>query len=60
MKFEWDRNKAEINIKTHRISFEEASEVFFDEFALDIYDEAHSEYTEDRFLILGLTSKGVL
>ncbi len=58
--FEWDINKAEINIKTHGVSFEEASDVFFDDFSFDVYDDAHSEYEEDRFLILGLTIKGVL
>ncbi len=30
--FEWDKNKAEINIRKHGVTFEEAAEVFFDPF----------------------------
>ncbi|MCP4669021.1 MAG: BrnT family toxin, partial [Deltaproteobacteria bacterium] len=30
--FIWDRKKAEENLKKHGVSFEEASEVFFDPF----------------------------
>lgn len=60
MKFEWDINKAKLNIKNHGVSFGEAEEVFFDEYALDVYDDTHSDFTEQRFLVLGLTTKGVL
>jgi uncharacterized DUF497 family protein len=60
MKFEWDINKAALNIKNHGVSFEEAQEVFFDDFALDVYDDSHSNFTEHRFQILGLAVKGVL
>ncbi len=60
MNFEWDINKNVLNIKTHGISFSEAEDVFFDEFGLDVYDESHSEITEQRFRVLGLTIKGVL
>lgn len=60
MKFEWDINKAELNIKNHGVSFDEAEEVFFDDFALDVYDDAHSDFDEQRFQVLGLTVKDVL
>ncbi len=30
--FEWDENKAQSNIQKHGVSFEEATEVFFDPF----------------------------
>jgi uncharacterized DUF497 family protein len=30
--FEWDENKAEINLEKHGITFEEAAETFFDPF----------------------------
>ena len=40
------------NQKKHRVSFEEAQTVFFDEHAIEYYDPDHSE-SEDRFLILG-------
>ena len=59
IKFEWDENKNSINKKKHHISFEEAKTVFFDENALVIDDPDHSE-EEDRFIILGLSSKANL
>lgn len=55
MDFVWDSAKAEINVRKHGISFEEASTVFFDENALEIFDPDHSE-NEGRFLLLGLSS----
>ncbi len=54
--FEWDNNKAEINLKKHGISFEEARSVFYDELALEFYDDEHSEW-EERFLMLGVSNK---
>lgn len=54
IRFEWDENKNKINIKKHKVSFEEAKTVFYDENALVISDPDHSE-TEDRFIILGLS-----
>ena len=60
MIFEWDINKNALNIKTHGVSFDEAKEVFSDEFGLDVYDDLHSDSAEHRFLILGLTVKGLL
>jgi uncharacterized DUF497 family protein len=52
MKFEWDRKKENINIKKHGVSFEQASYVFADPFALNRYDEEHSE-DEERWILLG-------
>lgn len=51
--FEWDRAKAESNIKKHGVTFEEAKSVFYDEFALQFYDDTNSLLEEDRFLMLG-------
>ncbi len=59
IKFEWDKNKNLINIKKHKISFEEAKTVFYDEEALVIDDPEHSE-SEERFIILGLSQKANL
>ena len=55
MKFVWDENKAEINLRKHGVSFPEASTVFDDYDALQIYDPDHSD-EEDRFIILGMSS----
>ena len=52
--FEWDENKNTINKRKHKISFEEAKSVFYDENALVLDDPDHS-LTEDRFIILGLS-----
>jgi len=51
--FSWDDRKNIANQKKHRISFEEAQSVLFDEHAIEYYDPDHSE-SEDRFLMLGL------
>ena len=59
IRFEWDRNKNEINKKKHKISFEEASTVFYDDAALVIDDPEHSE-ADDRFIILGLSRRANL
>ena len=56
MRYEWDDDKNEINEKKHGISFSEATTVFDDAEALFINDPDHS-VDEDRFLILGLSSK---
>ena len=53
--FEWNARKAFLNKKKHRISFDEAKTVFFDENALVIHDPEHSN-DEERFIILGLSA----
>ena len=53
--FEWDPEKAEINLKKHNVSFEEAKTVFYDPNAKLIADPDHSE-DEDRFIILGISN----
>ena len=52
MKFEWDKNKENSNIKKHGITFEQASYVFADEYALNKYDDEHSN-EKDRWILLG-------
>ena len=55
IKFEWDSPKATTNLRKHGVSFEEAQSVFYDEFAVQFFDEEHSS-DEDRFLLLGMSS----
>ena len=38
MEFEWDYKKAEINVKKHEISFQEAATVFGDSLAITFED----------------------
>ncbi len=52
--FSWDDRKNLANKRNHRVSFEEAQSIFFDEHAIEYYDPGHSE-SEDRFLMLGLS-----
>jgi len=54
--FEWDPAKARSNLRKHAVSFEEARSVFFDEHAIEFYDDEHADW-EDRFLLLGLSSQ---
>lgn len=60
MNFEWDINKAELNIKNHGIDFNEASEALRDEFGLDDFDDSHSDVFEYRYTRIGLSRNGVL
>ena len=55
-KFEWDKEKYELNKKKHDVSFELAAEVFLDDYKIDDIDELHSDY-EDRFKIIGMVEK---
>ncbi|MDZ4261775.1 MAG: BrnT family toxin [Pseudomonadota bacterium] len=54
IEFEWNPGKAAANQKKHGVSFEEAKSVFYDEFAIQFYDDDNSP-VEDRFLMLGLS-----
>ena len=56
-KFTWDKIKAKSNHRKHGVSFEEATSVFYDDFALEFFDESHSQLEEDRYLMLGLSVK---
>ena len=59
LRFAWDPEKNEINKRKHRISFEEALTVFYDDEAMVIDDPEHS-MEEERFIILGLSKKANL
>lgn len=59
VKFEWDTAKATSNKKKHGVSFEEAQSVFYDEFAVQFFDEDNSG-SEDRFLMLGFSEEARL
>jgi hypothetical protein len=48
--FAWDDRKAIQNLKKHRVSFDEATSVFYDENGIEYFDPGHS-IQEDRFLM---------
>lgn len=60
MKFEWDERKALENIKKHGINFDEAILIFFDELAIEEFDEAHSNFAEKRYTLIGLADNSLL
>jgi uncharacterized protein len=59
LQFEWSESKAEINLKKHNVSFEEAKSVFYDDFARIFYDSVHSD-NEEREMIIGYSNKNRL
>lgn len=50
LNFEWDDQKNQINIKKHHISFENATNIFFDKERIEFYDD---RFDEDRFYTIG-------
>ena len=54
--FEWSQEKRRANLEKHGVSFEEAGSVFYDEHAIQFFDELHSE-AEDRFFMLGVSNQ---
>ena len=54
MEFEWDQEKAELNVKKHGVSFHEAATVFGDPLAITFQDPDHS-IGEYRYITFGLS-----
>ena len=52
MKFEWDPDKASVNLHKHGVSFEDASLVFLDPDRIETYD-GREAYGEDRWKTVG-------
>jgi len=59
MRFEWDRDKAEVNLRKHKVSFDEAATIFFDPLSVTIPDPDHS-VGERRFVTISSSSRGRL
>ena len=54
IRIEWDPRKSAANQRKHRVSFEEAQSVFFDDRAILLDDP--DEEREDRFVLLGISA----
>jgi hypothetical protein len=54
IRFTWDKKKAKLNFKKHKVSFEEAMTSFNDSNARLIHDPEHSD-EEDRYILLGMS-----
>ena len=59
VKFEWDPKKAAQNLRTHRVSFDEASTAFGDWHSVTVPDPEHSS-AELRYYLLGMSDRGRL
>lgn len=59
MEFEWNPNKAELNVEKHSVSFQEAATVFNDSLSVTFPDPDHS-IGENRYVIIGVSRFGQL
>ncbi|HUP62638.1 MAG TPA: BrnT family toxin [Thermoanaerobaculia bacterium] len=60
MKVAWDEAKNLENLRKHKVSFEEASEIFQSgDNYVEIFDEEHS-VAEDRFIAIGPIRRGLI
>jgi uncharacterized DUF497 family protein len=59
MRFEWDRDKADGNVRKHGITFNEAASVFYDPTAATFDDPEHS-IGQHRFITIGHSRRGRL
>jgi uncharacterized DUF497 family protein len=59
IRFDWDPVKAEANRKSHKVSFEQARDVFKDTMALDELDD-REDYGEERFNRIGMVEGQLL
>jgi uncharacterized DUF497 family protein len=69
MQFEWDREKAQQNLRKHGVSFDEAVTVFYDPLSATFDDPNHSVGEQrlitigysarDRLLVVAHTERGV-
>ena len=57
--FAWDAAKAETNVRTHGVAFEEAATTWLDPRAIERFDEEHAS-DEDRWLRIGASIRGAL
>ena len=59
LKFEWNETKARSNWRRHGVSFELATSIFKDPFAIERLDD-RLDYGEPRFVVLGMAEGQVL
>jgi len=59
MKIEWDPKKAKLNLRKHRVSFEEAATALSDPMAATGADPDHS-ITVERYVTFGVSERGRL
>lgn len=55
LRFEWDETKSRENVRKHRVSFDEAETVFYDERGV-LIDVDHPG-SEERLVLIGLSAR---
>jgi uncharacterized DUF497 family protein len=55
--FEWDEDKARINLRKHQVSFQEGATVFNDQLVATQPDPDHS-FEEQRYIAIGRSVRG--
>ncbi len=58
-KFDWDKSKAKSNYAKHGVSFDMATGIFKDPFAIEYLDD-RQDYGEERFVIIGMVDGNLL
>ena len=59
LRFEWDEEKSELNLKKHRVSFDEATTVLIDSFSITIPDpDPDHSVDEQRYIDIGSSDNG--
>ncbi|HEY9620417.1 MAG TPA: BrnT family toxin [Crinalium sp.] len=54
MEFEWNPDKAALNLSKHGVSFQEAATVFADSLSITFPDPDHS-FGKNRYIIIGMS-----
>jgi uncharacterized DUF497 family protein len=57
--FEWDAEKASVNLRNHGVAFEEAIPAFRDPFAVERVDNREN-YGEERIILVGMCGGVIL
>lgn len=57
IKFEWDQQKSNQNLKKHGISFAEAATVFYSDQIRVFLDDSYSNLNEERLIAIGYSEK---
>jgi uncharacterized DUF497 family protein len=60
VRFVWDEKKNQINIRKHKVGFEQAIPAFFDPLRKEYYDEKHSGLDEERYILAGFAPNSIL
>jgi uncharacterized protein len=55
--FEWDKTKAQTNVRKHKVTFEEGVSIFMDPMLITFQDEEYVEI-EERFISIGRSERG--